>query len=304
MRLLPIAPNMGRSPLYTSLNCIMGIMTLLAPLLTGPDAIAIALASIRATPVGVPPAVTGPDPNDAVMPKLGATVELPEAVGNAVLEAIQDQFGVNVSANDIIQAEPRIWSDGCLGLGPVGEICSEVFVRGWQVTVRYQRQHWVYRTNRSGQLVKWDQASTELGKLLSLQSVSLPPELSLPRFPQKTVFRSISTGSIAGKPQTTVLLKDGRIVRFPGTEELPKDVQSLRQVSKAEVKQFKQLLHQHHFGQFHLLCYLPPEGAADFLTVILSSKNVTMCTTDLNLPQHPEDLKAILQAWEQLTTRP
>ena len=240
---------------------------------------------------------------DAI-PQLTAPSELPEVVGMAVLQAIRDQFGEQVSPADITQAEPKIWSDGCLGLDPVGEICPEVLVKGWQVTVQHHRQHWVYRTDHSGNLVKWDRASSDLGSLFTVQSIPLPQAQHPPRFPKKAVFRAILLGGITGQPQTTVLLKDGRVLQAPGTENPSQEIQPLRQVSKAEVQQFQQVLEKHQFGQFHQLCFPPSETAVEFTTVILSSKRVTACTADPNSTRNPMDLQVIWRAWEQLVTGP
>lgn len=304
-----LRPLRVRTPAYDSPTSLLGIMIALAQGLASSSATATTPPALWADNLG--PSLSQPGPTltanfvqgDSI-PQLTAPSELPEVVGMAVLQAIRNQFGEHVSLADITQAEPRTWSDGCLGLGPVGVICPEVFVKGWQVTVQYHRQHWVYRTDHSGNLVKWDRASSDLGTLFTVHAIPFPQAQQPPRFPKKAVFRAILLGGITGQPQTTVLLKDGRILQAPGTENPSQEMQPLRQVSKAEVQQFQQVLEEYQFGQFHQLCFPLSETAREPTTVILSSKRVTACTADPNSVQNPIDLQVILRSWEKLVTGP
>ena len=70
---------------------------------------------------------------------------LPQSVTDAIFQDIQTRWAIDPARAQITQAEPRLWSDGCLGLAPPGEFCQEVLVAGWQVTVAHSRQQWVYR---------------------------------------------------------------------------------------------------------------------------------------------------------------
>ena len=253
------------------------------------------------------PADLAPVPSPAILsgpvPTLAGSVvpsQLPHVVEHAVLQAIREQFGVDVAPSNITRAEPKVWSDGCLGLGPVGEICTETLVRGWQVTVRHGRQHWVYRTSNSGQQVQWDQASSDLRPLFTVQPVPIPPEQLPPRLPKRAVFRAIATGNTPTHSQTTLLMRDGRILQFPTTEGIPKTAQVIGQVTKPTVKDFQRLLRQRQFGQFHQLCYPLPRSSMGTQTVVFSSKTIHTCAADIESAQLPLDLQTIVQAWRQL----
>ncbi|BDA75608.1 hypothetical protein CAL7716_097740 [Calothrix sp. PCC 7716] len=88
------------------------------------------------------------------------TSDLPETVSNAVLKDASKRAGQSNDKLKIIASESRTWRDGCLGLAEPGSICTQVLVPGWEVKVsNAESQTWVYRTNKSGNLVKLDPAS-------------------------------------------------------------------------------------------------------------------------------------------------
>jgi hypothetical protein len=83
---------------------------------------------------------------------------LPDSVAKAVLQDAQTRSHLSVKQLRIVNAEPRNWSDGCLGLASPGTFCTQIVVPGWQVTVESGQQSFVYRTNNSGSLIKLEQS--------------------------------------------------------------------------------------------------------------------------------------------------
>jgi hypothetical protein len=79
---------------------------------------------------------------------------LPDSVVQAVLEDASRRLNVPTQELRIVQAEPRDWPDGCLGLASPDTFCTQIVVSGWQVMVEGKQQSFVYRTNDSGSLVK------------------------------------------------------------------------------------------------------------------------------------------------------
>lgn len=79
---------------------------------------------------------------------------LPDAVAEAVLQDASRQSNLPIKELRIVNAEPRNWQDGCLGLAPPDTFCPQIVVSGWQVTVEGKQQSFVYRTNDTGSLVK------------------------------------------------------------------------------------------------------------------------------------------------------
>jgi hypothetical protein len=90
--------------------------------------------------------------------------DLPDAVGEAVLEDASRRSGLRISQLQIVSAERRQWPDGCLGLGEPDGVCSQIAIFGWRVTVEGNGRRWVYRTDSSGDLVKFDRAASNTGE--------------------------------------------------------------------------------------------------------------------------------------------
>lgn len=94
-----------------------------------------------------------------------ASNDLPKSVENTVLRDAFRRLRIPISELRIVQAERRQWSDGCLGLGGPGVVCTAVVVPGWQVTVEARQQRLVYRTDESGSNVRLDQAASKISAL-------------------------------------------------------------------------------------------------------------------------------------------
>nr|MBW4575507.1 S-layer homology domain-containing protein [Aphanothece sp. CMT-3BRIN-NPC111] len=120
-------------------------------------------------------------------------------VKNAVLKDASQQTGKPISELSIVDAQKQTWSDGCLGLGGAGVSCTQATIPGWKVTVASGEKRWVYRTNISGTLVKWDEAASQAmtaqgtrqsTSRLPLRPIQLPGQSSVqatPRTGQPTV---------------------------------------------------------------------------------------------------------------------
>lgn len=251
----------------------------------------------------------------AITPLCGATIQpterevlaqanvvdttLPEGVRQAVLSVASTQFKLPIDQLSISKATPKIWSDGCLGLGPVGQMCTAVLVEGWEVTVTHQRQEWVYRTNASGQIIRYDPAGGRLSQLVPPPAEQIPEDQRPTKLDKKIIFREVKAGGFAGLSQEISLYKDGRLVsasqsRPPGTG----DNLATSKPLKVEIKAFKKQLEQLHFGQFNGLRYPGPPGAADYFVVTLSNGSTTVQYADINVEALPQDLQKVIQAWE------
>lgn len=79
---------------------------------------------------------------------------LSDRVANAVITEVSKQTGISPKNLKITQSSPQTWSNGCLGLSKPGEICTQALVEGWRVVVAGNKQTWVYRSNRNGQILR------------------------------------------------------------------------------------------------------------------------------------------------------
>lgn len=87
-----------------------------------------------------------------------AEIELPPEVQSAVLEAAASRTSQTVSQLTIIEAQPRKWSDSCLGLAKPDELCPQVITPGWQVVVTDGRRNRTYRTDDTGDRIELEEA--------------------------------------------------------------------------------------------------------------------------------------------------
>jgi hypothetical protein len=76
-----------------------------------------------------------------------------------VLQAIQQetkqQFGV--SKITVVSFSEQMWPDGCLGAPRGQEVCTTAIVPGWRVEVTDQLQNWVYRSDRTGRILRLEE---------------------------------------------------------------------------------------------------------------------------------------------------
>ena len=75
---------------------------------------------------------------------------LPARVANAVIQDLSRREGIPVSKLKITEYSRQTWTDGCLGLGKLDQLCLQALVEGWRVVVSDGRQAWVYRTDSTG----------------------------------------------------------------------------------------------------------------------------------------------------------
>jgi hypothetical protein len=73
-------------------------------------------------------------------------------VMQAIRQAVKRQFGV--STINLVSATEQSWPDGCLGLPRGKEGCTMAIVPGWRVDVSDNLQTWVYRSDRTGNILR------------------------------------------------------------------------------------------------------------------------------------------------------
>ncbi|MBW4508062.1 MAG: hypothetical protein KME64_16340 [Scytonematopsis contorta HA4267-MV1] len=82
---------------------------------------------------------------------------------DVVFQEIERQTNVDRNTLKVIRAEYRVWSNGCLDLQGLGDVCSAVLTPGWIVEVEGKNQRWVYHTDQTRTYVKeagfWSESS-------------------------------------------------------------------------------------------------------------------------------------------------
>lgn len=226
------------------------------------------------------------------------TTDLPESVANAVLQEASEQSGLPVSELRIVQAQRQEWPDGCLGLNRPDEFCTQAIVPGWLVIVEAGQQRLVYRTNESGSIIRLDEAASQTGDTGTIKPVPIPSSELPPPLRPGVIFRSISSGGIAGFTTEINLLIDGRLIRVQNNNNGTTSQTQIARISRQQLRSFLLLLQQQQ-TQFKSLEY-PASSGADYITVTLTSPAGTTRYTDINQDRLPEGLQAVIQAWNQL----
>ena len=76
---------------------------------------------------------------------------LPNSLANSVIEEVSSQTEISPKKLSIIETRRETWSDGCLGLGQLNELCTQALVEGWQIIISDGDQTWTYRSDLEGQ---------------------------------------------------------------------------------------------------------------------------------------------------------
>lgn len=226
------------------------------------------------------------------------TEALPATVTKAVLQDAQTRSRLPLSQLRIVQAELVEWSDGCLGLAEPEQFCTQAIVPGWKVTVVGGQQTFVYRSDEAGSLVKYEGAASQGNSgAIPIPKSELPPPL-----PKNTIFRAIASGGITGRTYETRLMEDGRLIQVLIDSTSTTAQPDIRQIPRQQVRQFQQLLEKQPLYRFNQLSYPAPRGAADYITLTISSQAGTVRYADMVQGQLPEPWQVILQAWNQIAS--
>ncbi len=94
-------------------------------------------------------------PSPTTLTKPAPTVRLSKpspAVLQAIRKDLVQRFGIQRFT--VVSSSAQNWPDGCLGLPQDTEVCTMAIVAGWRVEVSDGLQNWVYRSDRSGQIIR------------------------------------------------------------------------------------------------------------------------------------------------------
>ena len=95
---------------------------------------------------------------------------LPQRVLQQIKRDLSDRFNIppqelrNLTVVDFSQ---ETWNDSCLGLAGPNERCAMLIVEGWRVEVTNGQQNWIYRTDRTAEIIRPE----------TKQNAELPPDV-------------------------------------------------------------------------------------------------------------------------------
>lgn len=136
--------------------------------------------------------------------------------------------------------------------------------------------------------------NTDKIKPLPIPVSELPPPIN-----RNVVFRQISSGGFVGKTYETVLLRDGRLMRYE-MGDTNDSGRRVWQVPSQQVREFQKLLEEQGFSEFENVSYPADKGSADYITYTISSSDTTVRYNDVSQNNLPKNLQAIVKAWNDI----
>jgi hypothetical protein len=229
---------------------------------------------------------------DASIVALDRTPSLQEEAARAIIRDARKLTSRQVLR--IIEAQ-RLddWNGSCEGIPR----CTRPVALGWKATVSDGRESWVYRVKEDGSEFDLEAtANSPKNSGIVVPSSTTESPVSLDR---DVVFRQISSGGLMGKTFVTVLMKDGRLMQY---REGDANDSSRRvwQISRPEYEDFLRLLKRAGFDRNQNFSYQASNGSADYITYTLTSGNTILQYNDISQNNLPDDLQAVVQAWQRI----
>lgn len=229
---------------------------------------------------------------------LQTTANLPKSITEAVLGDAKRRAKTNVavSSKNIVEAVPRKWTKGYLGFGINS---SQEFVNGWAVTVAIAREKFVYHTDDNSTAILHNR--TEAIADVDNSGIVVPSSTteSLASLDRNVVFRQISSGGLMGKTFVTVLMKDGRLMQYRQGDANDSS-RRVWQISRPQYEDFLGLLKRSGFDRNQNFSYQASNGSADYITYTLTSGNTILQYNDISQNNLPNDLQAVVEAWQRI----
>ncbi|OCR01177.1 hypothetical protein BCD67_17580 [Oscillatoriales cyanobacterium USR001] len=89
-----------------------------------------------------------------VQNELGRDRQLPPQVAIAVRQDLSKQTNIPLEKLKITEFSSESWPNTCLGLPKPDELCGQMIVEGWRVVLSDGSQNWVYRSDRTGKVLR------------------------------------------------------------------------------------------------------------------------------------------------------
>ncbi|PSR14332.1 hypothetical protein C8255_24275 [filamentous cyanobacterium CCP3] len=181
-----------------------------------------------------------------------------------------------------------------MGIYVPDQMCTAIAISGLRVVVTDGEQSWVYHTRQDGQQAV--QNPTASGSPNGLIPDFIPQVEGQPtETPEAYVFRSVVSGSLAGRQQVITLLMDGQLLQTEGSTLVAQS-----QVTPEQLEAFQQMLEDQRFPNLNRMRYITDAAFADYPTVQLSSQYAQTEYIDLAIDDAPTALQAVVQAWNDL----
>lgn len=224
------------------------------------------------------------------------TSELPDEVGDRVLAVASEEANTPIADLKIVQSRSAVF-DGCLGIDPGDGVCTQIAIPGWKVIVAGDTGSWIYHTDQTGSDIRLNETASQHNS--DLVPEFIPQEAMPPSPGEGVLFQATLEGGISGSSRKILLLEDGQVVQFVDDQGVA-NVIELNRLSPQQVQAFERLLQEQRFANLNQLSYPAASGAADYMTVTLTSRGSAIRYADIVEDQLPSALQQVIQAWDQV----
>lgn len=76
------------------------------------------------------------------------------AIVDRLRQALGKRVNLPFKALTLVEAMPTSWTDGCLGLAKMDELCTQALIKGWRIVLADRAHQWVYHTDQQGHVYR------------------------------------------------------------------------------------------------------------------------------------------------------
>jgi hypothetical protein len=223
---------------------------------------------------------------------------LPPPVANKLIRRVARD--TNIFANKLRISEVKTANfDGCLGVYRPQQVCTKILIQGYSVLVTSPDRTYVYNlSNNAGQIAQNDTASGARKAIrVSFDFFGGVPNLgSEPTL----VFRSTTSGDLAGRMTRIDLTTDGKVTRYTSAPTIRTAPVVIKTLTPEQLKAFQKVLETQRFRNLNGLSYLTSAALADYPTTGYESPDAAMQFIDLEKASLPRSLQGLIKSWDAL----
>ncbi|MBW4599738.1 MAG: hypothetical protein KME29_08995 [Calothrix sp. FI2-JRJ7] len=230
--------------------------------------------------------------------------KLPQRTFRLIQRDIQKRFGTSPASLRFHAASRETW-DGCMGLPKPNGACTAIAIPGWRVVVSDQAKNafWVYHTSNDGKILAYN-ATASLPRNAKISAPNIiNKDKIIPTSSSSVIFQAAQITGFSSEYYAWELTNDGLLTRR-AIGRNPGKPETIRQLSKQELKRFNDVLTQNSFNHFHRLSYLDMGAiAADAASFQLNYNGAVIEYTQTDIQKYPANLRRIISAWDTLQQR-
>jgi hypothetical protein len=85
---------------------------------------------------------------------LANQLSAPPNITKLVRKDLSQRTKIAMDEIKIRNSQQMTWPNGCLGLAKTDEVCTQMLVQGWQITLEKGKTTWIYRTDSQGKMIR------------------------------------------------------------------------------------------------------------------------------------------------------